>query len=84
MIQAVDHGELQCLEQIRKRTRTPGMGANGHHIDEVADRGVERLLRAPDGRHADHHLVLAGIAMQQGGEDTEKNDRKAHASGFGK
>ena len=84
MVQAVDNGELEFPKKLGKGTCAHGMRANGDHVDEVADRGVKVLLRASDRRHADDHLVLAGVTLQQEAEEAQEDNWKAHALGFGK
>src|SRR5262245_45442234 len=81
MVQTVDHGELQVPEKIRPGTSAPHLGANGYHIHEVAYCAVKPFLRAPDGRQADDHLVLASVALQQESKETQEDDWQVQAFG---
>ena len=83
MVQAIDQGKLEFLEKFGEGTRAHGMGSNGYHVDEVADCSVKLLVRASDGRHANNHVVLAGVAMQLKVEEAQEDEWQGHTLGFG-
>ncbi len=55
------------LEQLQERRGARKVDAQRQAVDQQADQGLAGRLVAVGHRHADDHVLLAGIAPQQGG-----------------